>query len=135
MHEAVLIAVLGMAGARDAKLLAVIRAHKEALIFARHTVEAKGAPGDLTLEALLVIVLQEAKWVCVFSTTHCWMMIVFMGAELWALLSMEIAFHTLKQASTTFSCVQWRLLSVCRSRPPNVAYTVVIASCQCLLTA
>jgi len=134
VHEAVLIAVLGMARARDAKLLAVIRAHKEALIFARHTVEANGVPGELTLEALLVSALQEAKWVCVFNTTHCWMMIVFMGGEYWVLLSMEIAFHTLKQASTTFSCVQWRLISVCPPRPPNVAYTVVTTSCQCLLT-
>ena len=94
-----------MAGVRDANLLAVIKAHREALISARRTEEASVAHGDLTLEGLLVIALREAKWVCVFITTHCWMMIVFTGGELWVPLSMEIAFHTLKQAGTTFSCV------------------------------
>lgn len=92
-----------MVAARDANLLAVIKAHREALIFARHTVEANVVPGDLTLEALLVIALQGAKWVCVFIITHCWMMIAFMGGEHWVPLSMRTAFQILKQAATTFS--------------------------------
>jgi hypothetical protein len=121
-----------MAGARDANLLAVIKAHREALIFVRRTEEANAAHGDLTLEALLVIALQEVKWVCVSTTTHCWMMIAFMGDKHWVHLSMEIAFHPLKQAGKISSCVQWWLL-VCRSRLPNVGYTVAPASCHCLL--
>jgi len=84
--------VLATVGARDANLLAVIKAHREALISVRRTEEANAVHGDLTLEAFPVIALQEAKWVCVFTTTHCWMTIVFMGGEHWVPLSMATAF-------------------------------------------
>jgi len=63
--------VLATAGARDANLLAVIKAHREALISVKRTEEANAVHGDLTLEALLVIALQEAKRACVFITTRC----------------------------------------------------------------
>jgi hypothetical protein len=124
-----------MAGARDANLLAVIKVHREALIFVRRTEEANAVHGDLTLEALLAIALREEKWVCVSIITHCWMTIAFMGGKHWVPLSMEIAFHTLKQAGKSSSCVQWRLLLVCRSRLLSVGYTVAEALCPCLLMA
>lgn len=134
-----------MVEARDANLLAVTRAHREALISARPMEEANvvhGAIKDLNLEALLVIVLQEAKWACVLFTTRCWKMIASMGGDHWVLsasrvmpLIMEIALQTLKRAGTTFSGIQWKLLVVCRSQPLTVGFMVVTALCQCLLMA
>ncbi|KAG8070416.1 hypothetical protein GUJ93_ZPchr0006g45883 [Zizania palustris] len=79
-----------MVGARGANLLAVIRVHREALIFARHMEEANVACGvmkDLTMELvkLPVSVLQEAKKACVFITIHSQMTVVSMGLEHWVL--------------------------------------------------
>jgi hypothetical protein len=145
VQEAVLIAVLVMAVASDANQLAVQRARKAALTSARHTVEANVAYGDiqvlsLDLVACPVTVLQEAREAYVFTTTRCWMTIVFMGVchLVLSVLSavhflMEMVLQALKQAGKAYSCTLQRLLVLCLFQLLRVACMVLIF-CQCLLT-
>lgn len=144
--EAVLIAVSAMVGARDAYMLAVTRARREAPIFARLTEGANVARGAvqgpaLKLAALLVTILPEAKKACVFITTRFWMMTVSMVVKHWVLsvlqtvpLIVRTTLQTPKPAGTAISCFQWRLLVMRRYLFPR-AESMAVTSQQCLLMA
>jgi len=145
--EVVPIAVLVMVGARDAYLLGVTRARREAPTFARRMEEAnvaRGATQGPTSEpaALLVIALQEARKACAFITTRSWMMIVSTVAERWVLsvlqapllpLTVRTTLQTLKLGGTAFPCSQRRLLAVCRALFPRAGCTVA-TSYRCFPT-
>lgn len=135
--EAVLIAVLAMVGARDAYMLGVTRARREAPIFARRTEGANVARGVIqgpALEsvALLVTYLRKARKACVSITTRCWMMIASMVAKHLVLsvlqavrLIVRTTLQTPKPAGAVSSCFQWRLLVKCQHLFPRAGCMVV----------